>query len=63
MAPSSRADFVNGLITNPFPEKPKYMHWRTYERLERMADEAVDEINVYTVQRFGGLVRAIAKSW
>jgi len=43
-------------IANPFPEKPKYMHWRTYERLEREADEAVYEINAYTVRRFGGLL-------
>ena len=43
-------------IANPFPEKPKYMHWRTYERLEREADEAVDVINAYSMARFGGLV-------
>ena len=43
-------------IANPFPEKPKYMHWRTYERLERMADEAVDVINAYSMARFGSLI-------
>ena len=27
-------------MTKPFPEKPKGMHWRTYERLWREHDEA-----------------------
>jgi len=43
-------------IANAFPEKPRYMHWRTYERLEREAYEAIDVINAYSMVRFGGLL-------
>lgn len=25
-------------MTDPFPEKPRYMHWRTYERLRRKSE-------------------------
>jgi hypothetical protein len=27
-------------MLDEFPEKPKGMHWRTYDRLYRMLDEA-----------------------
>jgi hypothetical protein len=27
-------------VTEPFPEKPKGMHWRTYNRLRRRHDRA-----------------------
>jgi hypothetical protein len=40
-------------IANPFPEKPKGMHWRTYGNLRYRASMAVAEITAYEVRRFG----------
>jgi hypothetical protein len=30
-------------LVEDFPEKPKGMHWRTYDRLRQKANEAEDE--------------------
>ena len=36
-----------------FPDKPKGMHWKTYHRLERAAQEAEMRSNLHAMERFG----------
>lgn len=38
-----------------FPDKPKGMHWKTYERLSAEAERAERLVDYYTMQRFGGM--------
>jgi hypothetical protein len=33
-------------MLDEFPEKPKGMHWRTYDRLFRMLDEAEERSTI-----------------
>jgi len=33
----------DGCFDDPFPSKPKGMHWRTYEKLKRQCDRYEDE--------------------
>ena len=40
---------------NPFPDKPKGMHWRTYRRLERQDWAAADALDMVLYARLKGL--------
>lgn len=41
---------------DPFPPKPKHMHWKTYWRLYEAADEAERLSWIGVAERFGGLI-------
>ncbi len=34
---------LGGSVTEPFPSRPRYMHWRTYQRLKRQYEAAVEQ--------------------
>jgi hypothetical protein len=43
-------------MASPFPEKPKGMHWRTYERLERQVWETEAVADAHLIYRFQRLM-------
>ena len=43
----------SGATVDPFPDKPKGMHWRTYRRLRRKAIRYEGRSNMLMVERFG----------
>ena len=44
-------------MLDEFPEKPKGMHWRTYNRLRRMHDKAEERSNIGLVSFVNRLSR------
>ena len=48
------------ICKRPAPFKPKKMHWKTFDRLRKVAEDADDLAGLYIAQRWG--VRAAARN-
>jgi hypothetical protein len=46
----------------PFPQKPRGMHWRTYERLREQAHAATADANALLAESMPGLKQLLVDS-
>ena len=58
----ARVDQPQASPLDPFPQKPRGMHWRTYERLREQAHAADAEADALLAESMPGLKELLADS-